>query len=50
VHPKLTRQLIEWQELVLSLVLHDGFSGTLQHRRGHVSSTAVPRSVGLERN
>jgi hypothetical protein len=50
VYAQLTSKLIEGQELVLSLVMHDRFSRTLQHRRGHDSSTAVPWSVGLERN
>jgi hypothetical protein len=50
VNAKLTCELIEWQELVLSLMLHDRFSGTLQYRRGHDSPTAIPWAVGLERN
>jgi hypothetical protein len=50
VHVKFPGELIEWQELVLSLVMNDRFSGTLQYGCGNDSSTAIPPPVGLERN
>jgi hypothetical protein len=43
-------QLVKRQSLVLSLVMGDRFAGTLQHRNGYNSSTAVPWPEGLERN
>ena len=50
VHVQFLGELIEWQEFVLSLVMNDRFSGTLQYGCGNDSSTAIPWSVGLERN
>ena len=50
VHVKFPGELIKWQELVLSLVMNDRFSGTLQDDCGNDSSSAIPWPVGLERN
>jgi hypothetical protein len=50
VHVQFLGELFEWQEFVLSLVMNDRFSGTLQYGCGSDSSTAIPWSVGLERN
>ena len=50
VHVKFPGEPIEWQELVLSLVMNDCFSGTLQYGCGDDSSPAIPWPVGLEGN
>ena len=50
VHVKFSGELIKWQELVLSLVMNDRFSGTLQYGCGNDSSAAIPWPVGFERN
>ena len=50
VHVKFLGELIKWQELVLSLVMNDRFSGMLQYDCGDDSSPAIPWSVGLEGN
>ena len=44
------RELIKWQEFVLSLVMHDRFSGALEYAYGNDASAAIPWPVGLERN
>jgi hypothetical protein len=50
VHVQFPGELIKWQELVLSLVMNDRFSGTLEYSCGNDSSAAIPWPVGLERN
>ena len=42
--------LIKWQEFVLSLVMHERFSGTLAYGCGSDSSAAIPWPVGLDWN
>jgi hypothetical protein len=41
-------QLVERQQLGLSLVMPDRCSGALQHWSGNLSSPAVPRAEGLQ--
>ena len=43
-------ELIEWQQLVLSLVMNDRVAGTLQYGYGDDSSPAIPWPEGFERN
>jgi hypothetical protein len=40
VHVQFPGELIKWQEFVLSLVMHDRFSGTLAYGCGSDSSAA----------
>jgi hypothetical protein len=47
---QLVGELIEWQKLVLSLVVSDRCSGTLQYGDGNNSSAAIEWSVGLDGN
>jgi len=50
VHVQFPRELIKWQEFVLSLVMHDRFSGALEYAYGNDASAAIPWPVGLKRN
>jgi hypothetical protein len=50
VHVKFSGELIEWQELVPSLVMGDRFAGTLQHCDGDHAPPTIPWPVSLERN
>jgi hypothetical protein len=50
VHAEFLGKLVERQQLGLSLVVRDGFAGTLQHGAGNDASPAVPRAEGLERD
>jgi hypothetical protein len=50
VHVQFPGELIKWQEFVLSLVMHDRFSGTLAYGCGSDWSAAIPWPVGLDRN
>ena len=43
-------QLVEWQLLVLSLVIGDRVAGTLQHCDGDDAAPALPWAEGLEGN
>jgi hypothetical protein len=44
------RRLVEWQLLVLSLVIGDRVAGALQHCDGDDASPSIPWPEGLERN